>query len=76
MVRLKRVIQFLAQPRRDLFPDLLGVDARVHARMQRKDELQLIEIGLHRRLHVGILQLCRQRLAVERHGAMHLSQRR
>ena len=37
--------------------------------------MQLIEVGFDRRLHVGILQLAGQRVAIERARAMHLAER-
>ena len=72
---LEVVVQLLAQPRRHLLEDLARVDRRVHARMQGEHHLELVEVGLHGRVHVGILQLAGQRPPVVRHRAVHLAER-
>ena len=74
--RFQLVVELLAQPRRYLFEDVGRFDGGVHARMQREHDLELVEVRLHRRLHVGILQLGCQRAPVVRYGAVHLSERR
>jgi hypothetical protein len=48
---------------------------RSAASLQGQDGAQLREIGLDRRLHVGILQLARQCAAVMRDRAVHLAER-
>ena len=59
----------------DLLGDLGGVDRRIHAAVDGEDQIELLEIGFDRRLHVGILQLAGQRGAVMRPRAMHLAER-
>ena len=73
---LEPVIELLAQAGRDLGMDFLGDDGAVIALIDREDQAQLLQIGFHRRLHVGILQLAGQMLALMRRGAMHLAQAR
>ncbi len=70
------VIEFLAQPVGDLGMDLRGADRLVVALVNPHREAQLTQIGFDRRSHVRILQFAGERCAVERDGAMHLSQRR
>ena len=72
---LQLVIQLLAQPGRQLFIHARGRDRLVVAFINRHGELQLLQIGLNRRLHVGILQLAGKLRAVLPGGAMHLPQR-
>ena len=69
------IVQFLAQPRRDFGMDLVGADRRIETLADCEHELQLIEISLQRRGHVGILQLARHVAAVRQHRAMDLPQR-
>ena len=66
MLRLALVIELLAHPLADLLGDLAGIDGGVHAAMEREDEFELLQIRLHGRLHVGILQLAGERLAILR----------
>src|SRR5262249_7865380 len=49
--RLVIIVELLAQPRGNLLGDLGGVDRRVHAAMEREQQLELAEIGLDRRGH-------------------------
>src|SRR5262245_18047835 len=74
MFRLALVIELLAEARRDLGMDVSGGDRTVVAVIDRDGELQLAEIRLDRRLHVGILQLAGKLAPIERDGAMHLAQ--
>ena len=63
VLRLALIVELLAQPRPDLLGDLARIDGRVHAPVEREDEGELLEIGLDRRIHVGILQLAGERRA-------------
>ena len=69
------VIELLANARADFLGDLGGVDHRIHAPVDGEDQLQLAQIRLDRRLHVGILQLAGQLAAVVGARAMHLPER-
>ncbi len=73
--RFQIVVELLAQARRDLLQDLARLHRRVHARVQREYDLELGEVRLHGRLHVGILQLGGERRAIVRDRAVHLAQR-
>ena len=75
MLGLAQIVELLAHPRGDLLGDLGGVDHRVHAAMDREQPVELLQVGFHRGLHVGVLQLAGERLAVERAGAVHLAER-
>ncbi len=75
MLRLANVIELLADARTDLLVDLGGVDHRLHAPMQREQQIELLEIGLYRRLHVGILQFAGEQRAVMRPRLVHLTER-
>ena len=44
-LRLALVVELLAHPLADLLGDLMRVDRRAHATMQRKQEIELGEIG-------------------------------
>ncbi len=57
VARLQLVVELLAQPRGDLLQDLAGLDRRRHARVDGEHGLELREIGLDGRGHVGVLQL-------------------
>ena len=48
---------------------------RIEPLADREQQLQLLQVGFDRRLHVGILQLAGQQRAVERAGAVHLAER-
>ncbi len=76
VLRLAPVVELLAHARGDLLGDLARVDHRVHAAVDREQPVELLQVGLHGGLHVGILQLGGERLAVERARAMHLAQAR
>ena len=69
------VVELLADAGADLLGDLRGVDHRVHAPVDGEDQLQLPEVRLDRRLHVGILQLAGKRDLVVGASAMHLPER-
>ncbi len=73
---LLAVIQFLAQARGDLGMDVFGDDGSVVAFVDGEDQAQLLEIGLHRRLHVGILQLAGEKAPAMGCCAMDLAQAR
>ena len=75
MLGLADVVELLAQAGGDLDCDLGGVDRRIEALAQRQQQLQLVEIGFDRRLHVGILQLAGKLRAVERARLVHLAER-
>src|SRR5262245_63275702 len=75
VLRLSSIIELLAQACADLDCNLAGVDGRIEAFADRKKQLQLIEVGFDRRLHVGILQLACNLAAIERASAMHLAER-
>ena len=74
MLGLALIIELLADALGNLASDLGRVDRRLHAAMDRKKPLQLTQVGLDRRLHIGILQLARQRVSVMRPGAVDLAQ--
>ncbi len=69
------VVELLAHPLADLMRDLARVDRRADAAMERKQEIELREIGFDGRRHLGILQLAGERLAVEPSRFMHLAER-
>ena len=71
---LALIVELFAQPRRDLGVDLAGVDRPVVAGIDGEDQLELADVGRHRRGHVGILQLAGERRAVVAGGAMHLAE--
>jgi hypothetical protein len=75
VLRLSTVVELLAQTCADLDCDLAGVDCRIEALPDSEQQLQLIEIGFDRRLHVRILQLACNFAAIERAAAVHLAQR-
>ena len=54
---LAAVVELLAHPRADLLDDLAGVDRGIEAAADREQDFELLQVGLDRRLHVGILQL-------------------
>ncbi len=60
MLGLVDIVELLAQARADLDRDLGGVERRIEALADGKQQLQLLQIGFDRRLHVGILQLAGQ----------------
>jgi hypothetical protein len=72
---LALVVELLAHARADLLGDLAGVDHAVHAAVDREQPVKLLQVGLDRGLHVGVLQLGGEQLAVERARAMHLTER-
>ena len=72
---LAPVVEFLAQPRRDLGMDLVGADRRIEALADREHDLELVEVGFERRGHVGILQLGRDLASVRQRRAMDLAER-
>ena len=76
MRRLALIIEFLAQSVGQFLIDFPRVDRTVHAAKDLQQHTQLAEIGLHRGLHVRILQLGNDFAPVRRHCAMHLAQRR
>jgi hypothetical protein len=62
--RLEIVIEFLAEPRRNLLQHFRGVDGGAHAGMDLEESGELDEVGFDRRLHVRILQLASKRASV------------
>jgi hypothetical protein len=72
--RLALVIQLLAQPFRDFRVDLRRRNRLVVALVDREHELELPQVGLHRRGHVGILQLAGELLPVHGDGPVHLAE--
>jgi hypothetical protein len=70
------IIELLANARADLRRNLARIDRRPHAAMERKENVEIGEIGLDRRGHVRILQLAGKPLAIERNSAMDLAERR
>ena len=72
---LTLVVELFAHPLADLASDLARVDRRAGAPMKREQEVEVREVGLHRRGHVGILQLARQPLALQARRTMHLAER-
>ena len=72
---LAAIVQLLAQPRGQFDIGVARIDRAVHAALQRQREIELGEIGRHRRGHVRILQFCRDIRPVVRGGAMHLAER-
>ena len=69
------VVQLLAQAGADLLDGLARVDGRAHAPLDGEQHLELAEVRLDRRGHVGILQLAGQRRAGEGGRAVHLAER-
>ena len=69
------VIQFLAQPRRDLARNLSGVDRGAHAAAERKQHVQLRQVRFDCGGHFGILQLAGDGVAPQRHRAVNLAER-
>src|SRR5215470_15003784 len=72
---LTAIVELLAQTRADLDCDLARVDHRIEPFADGKQQLQLIEVGFDRRLHVGILQFARDLAASRRARTMHLTER-
>ena len=72
---LALIVELLAHARGDLLGDLAGVDHRVHAAVDREQPVELLQVRFDRRLHVGILELDGEPLAVGRARAMHLAER-
>src|SRR3974390_1292470 len=72
---LAHVVELLAQAFGDFFRDLGGVDRRIEALADRKQQPRFPEIAFARRLHFWILELAGQFDAVERAGAVHLAER-
>ena len=75
MLGLAPVVELLANALADLLGDLGGVDRRIHAAVDGEHPFELLQVGLDRRLHVGILQLAGQLRAGVGAGAMHLAER-
>jgi len=75
MARLAGVVEFLAQAGGEFLADLGGIDGRVHAAVDGEDQLQLLEVGLDCRGHVGILQLAGQLPPVMGNGPVDLTER-
>ena len=75
MLGLTPIIELLAHARADLLGDFAGVDRAIEAAADRQQPFQLLQIGFDGGLHVGILQLAGQRLAIERARAMNLAER-
>ena len=73
---LMLIIELLAHPFPDLARNLPRVDRRAGAATEREQEVEVCEVGLHRRGHVRILQLAGEPLAGEARGPMHLAERR
>ena len=71
--RLAPVVELLSQAVRDLLQGLTGVDGHVHAPEHRQERPQLPDVALHRALHLGILQLDRERASVTSLRPVHLS---
>ncbi|HEX2206561.1 MAG TPA: hypothetical protein VHG93_02705, partial [Longimicrobium sp.] len=74
MLGLALVIEFLAHPLADLLGDLAGVDGRVHAAVDGENPFELTQIRLHGGLHVRVLELAGQLLAVQRGRPVHLAE--
>ena len=74
MAGLALVVELLAQARRDLGVNLAGVDGPVVAGIDGEDQLELADVGRHRRGHVRVLQLARQRRAVVSDSTVHLAE--
>ena len=75
VLRLAGIIEFLAQPCANLLDRLTGVDRGAHSAMDRKQHVELLQVGLDRRCHVRILQLAGERRVVTRRGTMDLAER-
>ena len=73
---LAPVVELLAHARGDLLGDLGRVDHRVHAAVDREQPVELLQVGFHGRLHVGVLQLAGKLRIIERASAVHLAERR
>ena len=75
MCGLALVIELLAQPVGDFGMDLASRDRAVVPLVDAHRQLQLPQVGLHRRCHFGVLQLTGERPAVERRRPVHLAER-
>ena len=73
---LAPVIEFLAEPFRQLVIDVRGRDCRIIAFIQLEDEAQLAQVGINGRCHVRILKLHRQLVAVKVDSLVNLAKRR
>jgi hypothetical protein len=73
---LEIVVQFLAQTRRDFVVDAAGIDGFVAAPVDSEDQLELLQVGLYRRSHIGILKLAGQFLSIKIGRPVDLAQRR
>src|SRR5271166_165173 len=72
---LALVIELLTQSVGDLSMNLAGRDRPVVTLVKPHREPQLQQIGLHRRCHVGVLQLAGERPAVECCSPVYLAER-
>ena len=60
MSGLAAIIEFFADALADFLRHFPRVDDRIDAPVQREHDVELAQIGLHDRLHVGILQFARK----------------
>ena len=72
---LADIIEFLAQAGGDFLGDFGGVERRIETLADGEQQFQLAHVGFDRRLHVGILKFAGELRAVERVGAVHLTER-
>ena len=75
VTRLALVFELLAKPCGDLDGNFTGIDRRIETFADRHQQLELIEIGFDRRLHVGILQLASKPRSIKRRRTMDLAER-
>ena len=76
VTRLADVVEFFAQPRRELFEHARRVDGLVVTAVQPEGPGQLAQVRFDRAGHVRVLELAGDLGAVVEYGAVHLPQRR
>ena len=74
MFRLALVIEFLPDSGADFLGNLAGIEPRAEAAMESEGDFQLLQIGLHGRLHVGILKLAGEGCPIQAGRAMDLAE--
>ena len=72
---LAHIIQFFGKAFGDFLAEFRRVDGVVETALEHQRRFQLAHIGIHRRIHRGILQLAGKARSVFRNRAVHLAQR-
>ena len=75
MLGFALIVELFADARADLAGHFGRIDGGLHAAVDGEQPFELLEVGLHSRLHVRILQLAGQRRTVQRGRPMHLAER-